>query len=507
VTSLTTTAEAGDQPRPGVILICVDTLRADRLHCYGHSRETSPWIDRMAAGGVLFEQASSQANWSLPSYSSLFTSRYPPSLRARELSSGGVRNLAEVFRACGYATAGFVSGGCLSPGLGFAKGFDTYDSTPFMGSFSHTVPAALDWLAGVGSRPFFLVVHGYDVHGPYLPPLGFGEMYDPGYRGLVHQPGFLQPRLLVRVQDGAYEAGDLAAYQPSVELDSLTPARRRTVLPPFDPVAPPWQPTVRSIGLSPTAAEWAVPPGNVRLGPGGLPFELPALRRELSKEEVEHLRAHYDGAVTYTDTWLGVFFRSLESSGLASSAVCILLGDHGEDLGEHGRFDHGLELYNNLLHVPLIVSGPGLARGRRVERVVELLDVGPTLLDLCGIPPAHWHRGRSLSGLLREPSGEATARAGGEEPAAFAFDPGQASIRTARWHLIRKTGAQPSERLFDLVADHLESLDVSGSNPGEVSRLRGRLLELAEEAMVRERPDPASLSAEERSFMSLMGYW
>lgn len=505
-------AEAAEGPPPSnVILICVDTLRADRLHCYGHSRATSPWIDRLAAGGVLFEQAIAQANWSFPSYSSLFTSLYPPSLRARKSATGspagqggGSRSLAEIFKACGYATAGFVSGGCLSPGLGFAAGFDTYDSTPFMGSFSHTVPAAIDWLARSGEQPFFLVVHGYDVHGPYLPPLGFGEMFDPGYRGLVHQPGFLQPRLLVRLHDGAYEPADQIAFSPSVELDSLTPARRRAVLPPFDP-SNRWRPGPTGPALSPAASELAIPPGAVEIGPGGLPFETPTLVRRPGKEDVEHLRAHYDGALTYADTWLGVLFQSLEASGTASRTVLVLLGDHGEDLGEHGRFDHGVELHDNLLHVPLVVSGPGLARGRRVARVVELLDVAPTLLDLCGLPPAHWHRGRSLSGLLREE--EPVPPPAGPEPAAFSFDTGQASLRTARWHLIRKAGTPPSEQLFDLASDPFESKDVSKDNPDEVSELRGRLLDLAEESMARERPDPASLSEEERSFMGVMGYW
>ncbi len=513
----TATAETPRAAPAGVVVFCIDTLRADRLHCYGHIRPTSPEIDRFARGATLFERAYSQASWSLPSYSSLFTSRYAPS--SRDLtgpagSAGGT--VAAIFKAFGYRTAAFVGGGHLSPGFGLAGGFDTYWSSPVLGSLSKTVPAALEWLDGRAGgpppgrpppgRPFFLLVHGYDVHAPYVPPLGYAELYDRGYRGRVHQPGFLQPRLLAGIRGNRFEPADMAEFEPETSVDWSEPERRRAVLPPFEPRAlPPSRPARAAV--SAFASEQAVWPGPVQEGRSGLPFELPPLRVPLAPADLEHLRAHYDGAVTYADAWFGVFLRSLEARGLTSRTVVVLLGDHGEDLGEHGHFDHGNALHDNVLHVPLLVGGPGVPAGGRVARVVELLDVAPTLLELCGIPPNARHQGRSLAGLLGiGPESQAVAPA---QPAAFSFDAGRASLRTQRWRFIRERtpGGAWGERLFDRSAEPNETVDVSSRYKDAAALLRSRLLDAAEGALDHSSPPGPGLSPEERAFMSLLGYW
>ena len=510
------TAEAPRAAPAGVVVFCIDTLRADRLHCYGHRRPTSPEIDRFAAVATLFEKAYSQASWSLPSYSSLFTSRYAPSMRdltGPAGSAGGT--VAAIFKAFDYRTAAFVGGGHLSPGFGLAGGFDTYWSSPVLGSLSKTVPAALEWLDGEASepppgRPFFLLVHGYDAHAPYVPPLGYAELYDRGYRGRVHQAGFLQPRLLAGIRDNRFEPADMTEFEPETSVDWSEPERRRAVLPPFEPRAhPPARPARAAV--SAFASEQAVWPGPVQEGHSGLPFELPPLRVPLAPADLEHLRAHYDGAVTYADAWFGVFLRSLEARGLTSRTVVVLLGDHGEDLGEHGHFDHGNALHDNVLHVPLLVGGPGVRAGGRVTRVVELLDVAPTLLELCGIPPNARHQGRSLAGPLGfgpKPPAVAPAVAPAE-PAAFSFDAGRASLRTRRWRFIRERmpGGAWTERLFDRTAEPNETMDVSSRYKDAAALLHSRLLDVAEGSLDRSSPPGPGLSPEERAFMSLLGYW
>lgn len=494
---------------PNVVLFCIDTLRADHVHCYGYPRPTSPTLDRLAADGTLFERAFAQAGWSLPSYSSLFTSRYSPSAKELGQTGGGPsRVLAGIFRTFGYRTAAFVGGGHLSPGFGLNGGFDTYRSSLVLGSFSQTVPQAVDWLDHRPVGRFFLLVHGYDVHGPYRPPMVFSELYDPGYRGVVHAPGFLQPKVLEGIRDNQYALSDLIGFEPETGIDWHEPERRRAVLPPFAPDLPP-APSSGIASPSVFAARTSVPPAPVGTAQAqALPFELPARRLPLSTADLEHLRAHYDGGVTYADAWLALFLEALSARGLDRDTLVVVLGDHGEDLGEHGRFAHGSALHDNLLHVPLIVRGPGVAAGRRVGQVVQLLDVAPTLLELCGIPAFHDHQGRSLARLA---GGHDPLPGPSPAPAAFAFDESLSSLRTERWHLLRsderKLGGPVVESLFDIGSDPHESKDVSTANPGAMTELRGRLLDQLEETILTSPRDASRLSMEEKRFMSLMGYW
>jgi arylsulfatase A-like enzyme len=163
-----------------VVLISVDTLRADHLGSYGYRRQTSPHIDRLATQGTLFERASSTSTWTLPSHASLLTGLYPDehganSYRDLRRLPDDVPTLAAAFRASGYATGGFAGGRWLTPRFGFDHGFDAFENdTDWAASiedYAHRGGSAAAWVASLpADQPYFLFVHYYQVHAPYRPP-------------------------------------------------------------------------------------------------------------------------------------------------------------------------------------------------------------------------------------------------------------------------------------------------------------------------------------------------
>ena len=165
--------------RPSVVVVSLDTLRADRLGCYGDERGLTPNLDRFAAEALLFENAFSQSNNTVQSHASLFTSRYPSELcrlgPAYRLGAGSPPTLAEVLSAYGYQAGAFVAGGHLDPSFGLDAGFQEYAAPAQWGSLYHTWPLALKWLDRVDpARPTFLFLHGYDTHARYVKPTPFG---------------------------------------------------------------------------------------------------------------------------------------------------------------------------------------------------------------------------------------------------------------------------------------------------------------------------------------------
>jgi arylsulfatase A-like enzyme len=172
--------------RPNVILISIDTLRADHLGCYGYERPTSPVIDSLATRGVRFEWAFAQATFTLPSHMTLFTSLYPTvhDVINRDRRLPGERTtVTEALQEAGYRTAAFTDGGFVGGRYGFNQGFERYRDRWTL--IAGAVPRALDWVSKIPRRePFFLFLHCYDVHDPYLPPSPYREMFtDPAYDG------------------------------------------------------------------------------------------------------------------------------------------------------------------------------------------------------------------------------------------------------------------------------------------------------------------------------------
>ncbi len=308
---------AGSGPR-NVILISIDTLRADHLSYTGYPRVTSPAIDRLAAQSLDFRQAFAQAASTLPSHASLMTALYP-SVHGAETSLGRpvsdeLTTLAEVLHDAGFETGAFVEGGQLADVWNLSQGFQTYDVTPFSAAGrGDELPAILEkaraWISERGDRPWFCFVHSYAVHVPYAPQPPYDMMF-------VEDTSLGLP---LRLETGPH-------------LDEINSEPRY----PGDPV-------------------------------------------------VRHITSLYDGEIRYMDEHVGRFLWQLDVMGAAEDTIIVFTSDHGEELGDHGRVAlHSHTLYDELLHVPLLMRVPGL-EPRRVDEQVRLIDVAPTLLGMLGI--------------------------------------------------------------------------------------------------------------------------
>ena len=172
-------ASSINQPPQGIILISLDTLRADHLGIYGYHRNTSPFIDAFAKESVVFENAVVQSQWTLPSHASIMTSLYPSSHGVTEIKDSLSEEhvtLAELLRREGYATGAFTDGAFLRKRFGLNQGFDLYDGERRVG-IKEILPKVKKWLEEHKSTPFFLFIHCYDIHAPYDPPPPYDSIF------------------------------------------------------------------------------------------------------------------------------------------------------------------------------------------------------------------------------------------------------------------------------------------------------------------------------------------
>lgn len=331
--------EPAELPR-SVVLISVDTLRSDRVGCYGYARSdgaaTTPAIDALAAESLRFANARSVAPFTLPSHATILTGLLP---RAHGVVRHGRRLVADVqpllavdFARAGYATAAFTGGAYLSYEHGFHHGFDRYsildpfltDEDPYRDAFPRPGDRAFNdaayatcderaierWLDATSGRPFFLFVHTYAAHD-------------------YHPPKELEKRFV---------RGDLGRLGPDRDLKRIERAAAMAGAP--------------------------VPAGVAQVA-----------------SDV------YDGAVAAADRAVGELIGALRARGLLERTVVVLLSDHGEEFGEHGGLLHGRTVYEEVLRVPLLLRAPGVAPSV-IDAPVDLCDVAPTLRALCGIAPA-----------------------------------------------------------------------------------------------------------------------
>jgi len=403
---------------PNVVLVSIDTLRADRLGAYGHARPTSPTIDqRLAATGVVFERCLSQSPKTTPSHMTMLTSLYP-CVHGIPLWEGAgpgpvlnpaVHTLAEVLKNAGYATGAFTGRGHVHRSRGFGQGFEVYRHRRQYGrepeGRSRELGEALEWIGRNRQRKFFLFFHTYAVHDPYLPPLELIDAFDDGgYHGSLRQ-------VVNELRGGTWN----------------------------------WDEAHRVF--------WDAVDTN---DPGAVRF-------------LEHL---YDGAIRHADgAIVGAILDRLDELGLAGETLVVLTSDHGEAFGEHGRFLHG-DLYVETLHVPLILRFPGrLPAGARVRAPVRLLDLMPTVLDLLEVPAPPEIQGRSLVPLIftSEPSGEGNVTS--------EFNDGR---KEGRFESIRRGGLTyivdgQREQLFDHEKDPEERRDLAPERTAELQILRREL--------------------------------
>ncbi len=448
---------------PPVLLISLDTLRADRV-----GGELTPNLDAFAREAVVFESAYAQANETLFSHASLFTSRYPSELG--RLSYGfhlpeQVPTLAEILSSYGYRTGAAVAGGQLSPGQGLERGFDQWEVPADWGSLYHTVPAALSWLDALDDgAPWLLLVHGYDAHHRYLKPPPFGLLETaPGYAG----PGVdavVDPTGTARIFGGWLHAG-----QQLGELFDFRDARL---------LGPGFQRRLRAAVRRPDS-----------------------LALPLGARAEDHIRGVYDGAVRYADALFGVLMAELERRGVLDRALVVVFSDHGESLGERGVYNHRYSLSDEDLHVPLMIRPPGGTPGRRVAEPVALLDVSPTVLDWIGAELPAGVRGRSLAPALRgEPA----------DAGRTIFSEGVFRMIAARdaVHRLIFSGVGADS---PFLADLLEVYPLGGpgvatdAEPGEAAELLARLA--AWRGALPPPPAPAAADPALREALRRHGYW
>ncbi len=385
-----------------VVLISLDTLRADHLSAYGYHRETSPRLDQLAADGVLFEDFVVTGGGTLPSHLSMLTSLFPAthgvtSHDGRGLPPGRV-TLAETLRGAGFATAAFTDGGWMRGRFGFFQGFESFDEGG--GRLAAIRPKVEAWLEGHRDRPFFLFVHSYDVHSEWdrLP-------YDcPS----PDRDRFVAP-------SGAPRSGVPRSGAPG-----------------FD--------GCRDGKCASTLLAWA----NSRIQDGERAEEI------FSRREIDTMEALYDGCIRYADAEVGGLIDKLRELDLYDQSLIVVTSDHGEEFAEHGRFLHSRTDYEELVKIPLILKLPGSRfRGRRVPHLAAMVDLMPTVLELMAAAPGAGIQGRSLMPAIAD-----------DLPVRRAVHIRDV-LRTPRWKYLGR-----SSRLYDLSADPGETRDVAGESAG-----------------------------------------
>lgn len=346
---LSACSEPAPATPPNLLFISIDTLRADALGSYGGTWDATPFLDRFAQAGVRFTDAWSHTPKTAPSHMAMFTGLPPRthgignqrSLGNQSLSAD-ITTLAEALQIAGFRTGAVTSGGNVKGYLGFERGFEIYDETPK--NLELKLRDAHDWMAGAaqasnGARPWFFFFHTYAVHDPYLPPAKFQKRFaDPNYAGEI--------------------IGDPVELAKAVKVDDRAP----------------WATSHQKV----TENFWA------RVDPD-------------SSADLRYLHQLYMASVASLDFQMRRFLNDLQRAGLLDNTIVVLTSDHGEEFGEHGGNRHD-QLWNELLHVPLIVHLPGdalvppetdleqaAALGRTINGTVRHMDLVPSLIELLGV--------------------------------------------------------------------------------------------------------------------------
>jgi len=348
---------------PNIILITLDTTRADRMGFLGSKRGLTPNLDSLAKQSVVFTRTYAQVPLTPPSHASILTGTYPQFHHVNDMQAPLASDLPyapEILRARGYRTAAFVGSIVMEPRApyapGFDRGFDTYDAgfeNEELGEDRHrtvqrrgteVVRHALAWVMKHPRGPFFVWVHLYDAHDPYDPP-------------------------------------------------------------------------------EPYKARYASAP--------------------------------YDGGIAYEDAAVGNLLRNLKLRGLYDGALIAVMADHGESLGAHGEETHGVFLYDETIHVPMLIKLPhALAAGRQIDQRVELVDVLPTLLDEAGIAIPHEVQGESLLGLIKgETERDGAAYSESEYPHHFGWSALRA-LRSDKYLYVQAPRPELYDELVDPRAEH-----------------------------------------------------
>lgn len=399
-------------PPVNLLLITLDTTRADRLGCYGYKQALTPELDALAKRGVIFERAYAPAPMTSPSHTSIMTGLWPPEhgvyTNALTVLDPNIPTLAELLSARGYVTAAFPAASMLGAKFGLNRGFQHYFddlSDPKAGADKmqrsrdgrYIADLSIRWLKEqqqqADERPFFCWLHFYDPHDPYN-------------------------------------------FHPQ-EFDA------------------------------------------------------------------KFLDRPYDAELAYVDRQIGRIVDELERLGELKNTVIVVVGDHGESLGEHGEDTHGYLLHESTLRVPMIIAGHAQAKsGHRVATAVSLIDLFPTLLEIGGATVPEELKSRSLQPAMKgNPLHPRFCYSQTVEPYLQAFWSPLQSVTNERWRYVRTTRPE----LYDLTADPQELVNLAAQNPDLVSELDGELAAFEEKFKIQSGAE-VKLSTQEQRALESLGY-
>ncbi len=402
-------------PAPNVILITLDTVRADRMGFLGSKLGLTPNLDAFARQSSVFTRAYSQVPLTAPSHATILTGTYPQFNQVNDFQvplSPDLPYAPEIFRARGYHTAAFIGAIILDPSAkfapGFDRGFDTYDAgfrARHSGEDRYSTTErrgadvtahALAWLTAHPKGPLFIWVHLYDAHHPYDPP----EPY-----------------------------------------------------------------------------------------------------------KTRYAHALYNGEVAYVDSTVGKFLRQLRARGLYDNAIIAVMADHGEALGEHGEDTHGIFLYDETIHVPLLIKRPGaITAAKQIQQRVGLVDVLPTILDAAGLPIPPTVQGQSVLPAMIAKNAASPA----DHPAyaesdyphrAYGWSPLRA-LRTGKYLYIDA----PRRELYDQTIDPKSAHDLSTSSTAVTTTLAEQLDTFRRKTSSAEEAPKAAIDPEAQQKLAGLGY-
>jgi len=414
-----------DKPMPpNVLLITIDTLRADHLGCYGYRLATSPNIDRLAKYGVLFSDCTVQWPLTWPSMASMNTGAYPKTTgigHKLSILPDSFYMMSEIFGETGYATGAVVANFTVGKKYGFHQGFDHFveswqemwekeqgdvpisDDSRILKKYTNATivtDQALKWLDEIkGERPFFLWLHYMDPHGPYMPP----REYRAYFRD-THETKHVPLKVIPKYQRRGRKDGPIT--------------------------------------------------------------------------DIGFYKAEYDREIKYLDDEIGRLLSELSWQGLDTKTLIVFSADHGESLDEHEYYlEHGKLPYQPSAHIPLILVQKGvLPSGKTITHPVGLIDLSTTILDLSGISIPASFEGQSLRDLIM--SGQEAAK-----PEYVFMQSGKGTeltVRCDRWKLIHFQNRKQTENqfeLYDIHDDPTEMNNIASEHPEIVRNLSNVLQE------------------------------
>lgn len=424
--------EQPSSPSPRIVLlISIDTLRADHLGLYGYDRFTSPTLDMLGAAGTVFDDASAPAPWTLPSHTTMLTGLTPRTHHVVTFSTAldpATPTLPGLLRERGWKTAAAVSTSWLRrERYNVTKDFEHYiyvETKPWRRSPNTWITdRATEWITESPDEPIFLFLHYFDVHGDYVSESGYESMF-------------------VKPYDGPADGTSWQLLMSYLEPEYIEMCKKN-----FDR---------EKCGFG--------------KGDGEKLLDADFVRPVFEARDIEHLKDLYDAGIRQMDTEISRLLAFLRKQGLDDETLVIVTSDHGEEFMEHGRLDHFMSPHQEVLHVPLLLRGPGIPSGLRIDAPVSLVDLVPTILDLTGLPPHEPTEGRSLVPLI-EGASDAPFRTRalfGEAPGGLTYEnitpgifPVIRTIRRDNWKLVYDS-KQDAYALYDLSTDPLERVDLSG---------------------------------------------